>query len=729
MTIATLHRVFSRTVLILGLASLVACGGGGGGGNPEATTSSSVAVSSSNNSNSSQIEVSSSAETGSSLIATSSIESSDKNSSSSLAGVVSSRSQAGTSSSRSSAPIVDTTPNPYSFTAIVDAELSAVIESAPVTISGINTTTTVSITGGEYSINGSAFTTSAGSISNGQSIVVRVTASASHSTTVSAQLTLGDVAATFSVTTKADTTPDAFTFEPANNAALDTAYTSNSITVSGIDAAVPISITDGEYSINGGEFTSAIGTVSVNNTVRLKGVSAKNNKASVDVIVTIGGVSAVYTITTLPDTIPPVAEFKFPTPYTMSEANSVKVRGTATDNNTITSVKVVVRSYDLATPDTTISSDEFEVTPIADTDGVKDFSSWTADITLTANAENEIKVIATDEHDNAIALEEANKVVIRQANGLDAFPNENNPFTDVSAGLVRDNYAGRNRLIVADGNFGKIYSVSLDTGAREIYRDLGNDGISTVWGMVIDDSTDEPVLYAKEYSEPNILKLNLASGEIVKSYRSELYQRSRALIMDEINGAKSLISINQGDFGKNSNVISFNLQTEQFSIISSDVDYPLMPSTWGLALDKARNRYLSTVRKVNENLYGIYSIDRETGERKAFSTNEVGSGELFIYTTALQEIAVDEQRNVLYVLDYLTGKIFSIDLITADRKVLADLTYKDANGEPLRIRLTSICAVLDNQYAYVSDSERDSLLVVDLTTGEKVVLSKSKNNF
>jgi hypothetical protein len=404
----------------------------------------------------------------------------------------------------------------------------------------------------------------------------------------------------------------------------------------------------------------------------------------------------------------------------MSEAMNVKVRGTATDENVISSVKVVVRSFDLATPDVTISSTEINATPKAE----GDYSSWTVDVPLTANAENEIKVVAMDDRNNVTLTETANQVVIRQADGLISFPNEEVPFDDVSAGIVLDNYGGRNRLLVSDANTGKIYGVALDTGVREIFTDLNNE---VVWGMVIDDSVDEPVLYAKEYSQPNILKFNLSNAEIVNSYSSELYRESHNLIMDERNGVKSLISVNQGELGRDSNVISFNLQTEDFSIISSDADYPLLPSTRGFALDKARDRYLVTVRGRTENLYGIYSISRTTGERKAFSTNEVGSGELFVDRTQLQEIAIDEQRNILYVPDYLTGKLFSIDLITGNRKVLADLTYKDVNGEPLRIRLTSIYAVFEDQYAFISDGERYSLLVVDLTTGEKVVLTKSRS--
>lgn len=684
MTIATLHRVFSRTVLILGFASLVACGGGGG--NPAANTSSTVAVSSNSSSNLSQI---------------------------------------GTSSSTSSTSVIDTTPNPYSFTAVVDAELSAMIESAPVTISGINTATTVSITGGEYSINGSAFTASAGSISNGQSIVVRVTASASHSTTVTAQLTLGNVAETFSVTTKADTTPDTFEFEPVTDAELDTAYISNSITVSGIDAAVPISITGGEYSINGGEFTSATGTVSVNNTVQLKGISANNNRASVDVVVTIGGVSTAYTITTLPDTIPPVAEFKFPTPYTMSEANSVKVRGIATDNNTITSVKVVVRSYDLAMPDTTISSDEIEVTPIAtDTDGVKDFSSWTASITLTANAENEIKVIATDEHDNAIALEEANKVVIRQANVRNAFPDEENLFYNVRNSALDIEH---NRILITEN--GKVTAVDIATAQRSLFIEHQSTCSSSLSGFTIDDQNARLYGLCDGYK---MMAFDLLDGSFIEDY---MYFNGAAfgMTLDRENGRNRLVLVENTNVSteEGGRVLRFSLDSKEFSLISAAGEQPLIKGSVGIVVDGDKYWITSGGQLADATQHKVIQVNAITGQREVFSDNTIGSGESFSallpndYTAMLTGIVKDKKNNRLIVMESATSKLLAIDLTTGERSLFKDVSY---GGTPNKLVL-SMDLDMHDEFLLLTDNMRKALIIVDHETGEKVILTKSKNSF
>ena len=56
--------------------------------------------------------------------------------------------------------------------------------------------------------------------------------------------------------------PQPFSFTPVTNAALNTLYTSNSITVSGTNLPSPVSISGGgQYSVNGGAYTAASGTL------------------------------------------------------------------------------------------------------------------------------------------------------------------------------------------------------------------------------------------------------------------------------------------------------------------------------------------------------------------------------------------------------------------------------------------------------------------------------------
>lgn len=96
----------------------------------------------------------------------------------------------------------DSTPNPFEFTAQTGVATGTAVESNSITVTGIDIPTTISVSGGTYSIENSAFTAANGVITAGQSVRLRVTSSPSFSTTTRATLTIGGVNAGFSVSTR-----------------------------------------------------------------------------------------------------------------------------------------------------------------------------------------------------------------------------------------------------------------------------------------------------------------------------------------------------------------------------------------------------------------------------------------------------------------------------------------------------------------------------------------------
>ena len=103
----------------------------------------------------------------------------------------------------------DTTPTAFTFTDQTGVALGAVISSDTLTIAGIDAAAAVSITGGEYRITSATdalvvdWTSSAGTITVGQKVRLRLTSSGSNSTAKTATLTIGGVSDTWSVTTGA----------------------------------------------------------------------------------------------------------------------------------------------------------------------------------------------------------------------------------------------------------------------------------------------------------------------------------------------------------------------------------------------------------------------------------------------------------------------------------------------------------------------------------------------
>ena len=197
----------------------------------------------------------------------------------------------------------DTTPDTFTFIDQTNVELSTTLQSNTITVTGINTSTAISVSNGQFAVNGGTFSTASGTVVNGDTINVRHISSSQYSTVTDTTLTIGGVSDTFSSTTKAaasyDTTPDAFHFIDQADIDLNILAQSNTITVTGIDAPAAISISGGEYSINGGNYTSTNAAVSADDNITVRIQSAGTYSTATDAVLTIGGVSDTFTVTTL----------------------------------------------------------------------------------------------------------------------------------------------------------------------------------------------------------------------------------------------------------------------------------------------------------------------------------------------------------------------------------------------------------------------------------------------
>lgn len=97
----------------------------------------------------------------------------------------------------------DTSVDPFSFAPQTGVPVSTEIQSNTIVVSGINVPVAISITGGQYSINGGSFTSAAGTVVNGDVIQVEVMSSGSTATATSTTLTISATTGTFTVTTTA----------------------------------------------------------------------------------------------------------------------------------------------------------------------------------------------------------------------------------------------------------------------------------------------------------------------------------------------------------------------------------------------------------------------------------------------------------------------------------------------------------------------------------------------
>ena len=153
---------------------------------------------------------------------------------------------------------------------------------------------------------------------------------------------------TFTTNASVDTTPTAFSFTPQTNAARGITVTSNAITVAGVDAGVDVPVTvagdtGSEYSVSTdggstyGGWTTAPTNVRLNYRIRVRHTtSSQYSSGGYDGVrettLTVGGVAATFTSTTLADLIAPTISLEGGNISIVKGNAFVEPGYTATDN-------------------------------------------------------------------------------------------------------------------------------------------------------------------------------------------------------------------------------------------------------------------------------------------------------------------------------------------------------------------------------------------------------------
>ncbi|MDX2218804.1 MAG: collagen-binding domain-containing protein [Burkholderiales bacterium] len=244
----------------------------------------------------------------------------------------------------------DTTPNAISFAPQTEVPLASERTSNTVTVSGINTSVPISITGGSYSLNGGPFVATAGTARTGDTLALRQTSSAQPGTKTTVTVAVGTVSAAFEVTTlNADTTPDPFTFTAQTGVPLSSVRTSNLVTIAGINTPVPVSVSGGTYSVNGGAFVSAAGTIKAGDTLALRQTASANPLTTTSSVVSVSSYSTGFNVTT-EAVITPTVGFRLPKEARVLVLLSCKgSSGNADDPGCLAQKKQALEAYLAAT--------------------------------------------------------------------------------------------------------------------------------------------------------------------------------------------------------------------------------------------------------------------------------------------------------------------------------------------------------------------------------------------
>lgn len=172
----------------------------------------------------------------------------------------------------------DSDPDAIAFNSVENAELSTSYTSNTVAISGLETSVTASATNGaETSKNGGSFSTSNKTISNGDTLQLRMTSSGNYITKKTTSVSVGSASATWSITTKSEPAqiPNTYSFTDVTGAEPNSIVTSNEVTITGITQTVAVSAPSGaaegfESQVNGGAWSGAAKTIANGGKLRLR---------------------------------------------------------------------------------------------------------------------------------------------------------------------------------------------------------------------------------------------------------------------------------------------------------------------------------------------------------------------------------------------------------------------------------------------------------------------------
>lgn len=119
--------------------------------------------------------------------------------------------------------------------------------------------------------------------------------------------------------------------------------------------------------------------------------------------------------------------------------------------------------------------------------------------------------------------------------------------------------------------------------------------------------------------------------------------------------------------------------------------------------------------------YSLVDIDLETGDRSIIVSSDVGDGPPL---SNPQAFAFDASGGRLYLADWASNALFTVDVATGDRTIISDA--ETGTGPAIQLPHKVFLNLPRNQAIvalYEYEGERDALLAIDLTTGDRTLLA------
>ncbi|MCH8537994.1 MAG: hypothetical protein LAT66_09515 [Alkalimonas sp.] len=548
-----------------------------------------------------------------------------------------------------------------------------------------------------------------------------------------------------------NTQPNSFSFAAQSDVDPEAIVTSNSITVSGINAAASISIQNGEYSVNNGDFTSAAATVNNAAQIQVRHQASSQYSTSQTTTLTIGGVSANFVSTTRnqpPPTgtdTPPQAAVIFPWSQSKTSAGTITVRGTATSRKGISALSVNgvaanIQSQSVAAQ--RVSTQSVHAQGSDDEQEEEEFE-WTADVDIEPYSDVELVVSVTDSDGNQDAEAATVQTSTLQAPLYIAFD------------AVHDRLIGimDNRDVVA---------IDLTDFSYQVLAVVGE---STQFSL---DPEGNRLLYSRYVGTTLYLfALDLTNGAFntLQTYEPQLDEGTQVTaVHTRLDATNQLVYVllrlaeEDADYATDM-LYRVDLADESISLLSqSSLDdtpfLPLFEIVWHneSLLGLSQNGKLIEVERVTGDRHELLSLDNSPFKLTAGAAhNELYvagfKNILRVNLSGLETTVLSEETPTL---EYPTSQISDMAMLDENTLLVADSSFEvvlqidTETGERSGLISSGIGSgrgLLSPQYLtfadtadtlYVLDDGQnaaESLFAIDLTTGNRTQLSEINRSF
>ena len=288
------------------------------------------------------------------------------------------------------------------------------------------------------------------------------------------------------------------------------------------------------------------------------------------------------------------------------------------------------------------------------------------------------------------------------------------------AGLVTD--SASNRALLSDPDVDAIFSVDLASGDLTIFSSsaVGAGGpetlLQSIRGMA-HDVTNQRLLLPRSANQ-SLISANLASGDrsIVSGGGNgtgpELNGPQR-LVVDAENNRAVVVS------SSGNALIGVDLDSGDRTILSDNASVgsgPLFSTPQDVFVDAASDRAF-----VLDAALGLFSVDLATGNRSIVSDAATGSGPLWGFADSLD---ADLATDTGYVTDDGDTALYSVNLTSGDRAVIsnnAGIGTGPSISFPNDVRIDTA----NNRAFIVNRGTFSNLMAIDLASGDRTIVSGS----